>query len=118
MSDAPSVFRQITRTARKEHKCCECRRVIEPGSKYQYSSGIWDGSAHDFKQCINCSLVSNAAAAVSDEDELPEFGALSEWLGNYFHQGYSREQSIRGISRDLKLREELVIYALNGRFSS
>ena len=117
MSDSPSVFRQITRTARKEHQCCECRRKIEPGSKYQYSSGIWDGSAHDFKQCINCSLVANAAADVSDEDELPEFGALCEWLGNYFHHGYSREQSIHDISRDLKLREELIIYALNGRFS-
>lgn len=118
MSDAPSVFRQITRTARKEHKCYECRRTIEPGSNYQYSFGVWDGSAHGFKQCINCGLVFNAASAVSDEDDLPTFGGLSEWLGNYFHHGYSREESIRDISRDLNLREELVIYALNGRFSS
>ncbi|MGF6559057.1 hypothetical protein [Erwinia aphidicola] len=117
MSDAPSAFRQITRTARKAHKCCECRRVIEPDSKYQCSSGIWDGSAQDLKQCINCSLVANAAAGVSDEDEFPEFGALSDWLGNYFHHGYSREQSIHDIARDLKLREDIVIYALNGRFS-
>lgn len=118
MSDTPSVFRQITRTARKKHKCCECRRPIEPGSKYQYSSGVWDGSASDFNQCIACSLVFAAAGDVSDYDEMPCFGGLSEWLGNYFHQGYDREQSIRDIARDLKVREEVIDYALNGRFSS
>lgn len=118
MSDAPSAFRQITRTARKVHKCCECRRLIPTGTKYTYSSGIWDGSPSNFKQCINCSLVFSAAGTVSDYDEQPLFTQLTEWLGNYFHQGYDREQSIRDISRDLNLREEVIDYALNGRFSS
>lgn len=118
MSEAPSVFRQITRTARKEHRCCECLRPILAGTKYTYSSGIWDGEPGDYKQCINCSLVFNAAGAVSDDDEQPLFTQLTEWLGNYFHQGYDREQSIRDIARDLDIPEQIVFYALCGRFSS
>lgn len=118
MSDLPAVFRQYTRKAKKEHQCCECRRPIMPGSHYQYSSGIWDGSAHDYKQCLNCSLVFNSATDISDEYDFPCFTGLGEWLGNYFHQGYDRSQSIRDISRDLKLEEEVIEYAFNGRFSS
>lgn len=118
MSDAPSVFRQITRVARKQHSCCECRRPIQAGDKYTYSSGIWDGEPNDFKQCINCSLVFNSAGSVSDHDDQPCFSGLTEWLGNYFHYGYAREQSIRDISRDLDLSERLIEYALNGRFTS
>jgi len=118
MCDMPEAFRQITRTARKEHKCCECRRKIPKGTKYTYSSGIWDGTASDFKQCLSCSLVFNSAGSVSDNDEMPLFTQLTEWLGNYFYQGCDREQSVRDISRDLGLDEDVIEYVLNGRFTS
>lgn len=52
--DAPSAFCQRTRTARKEHRCCECHAIIAKGESYEYSSGIWDGSASDYKTCALC----------------------------------------------------------------
>jgi hypothetical protein len=41
--DAPDAFRQVMRTARIEHRCCECHATIQPGDPYEYSSGVWDG---------------------------------------------------------------------------
>lgn len=40
--------------ARKEHKCCECSRVIGVGEKYQRWSMKWDGSVESFKTCLFC----------------------------------------------------------------
>lgn len=50
----PSCFSHRVRKARKEHRCCECRRIIVKGERYHYESGIWDGSADDFKTCFDC----------------------------------------------------------------
>ena len=52
--DAPSCSVVKTRRARKEHKCCECHGLILPGSRYEYTSGIWDGDPMDFKTCLTC----------------------------------------------------------------
>lgn len=40
--------------ARKEHKCCECRRIITKGEEYQRWAGKWDGSVESFKTCLLC----------------------------------------------------------------
>lgn len=42
------------RTARKEHKCYECGEVIMPDSKYEYASGVFDGSGFSHKTCMSC----------------------------------------------------------------
>lgn len=49
-----SVFTEVVRTARKEHKCCECQRTITQGEKYHYISGLWDGSWDHYKTCEQC----------------------------------------------------------------
>lgn len=54
MCEKPQAFRQITRKARKPHKCCECGRVIATGQHYEYSSGIWDSEPGSFKTCLDC----------------------------------------------------------------
>lgn len=41
-------------TARKQHKCHECYRVIEPGEKYETASGVYDGSFYHHKTCSDC----------------------------------------------------------------
>lgn len=64
--EVPSCFKQINRKARKKHKCCECYNPIMPGEKYVYSSGIWDGKANDYKQCMICSEVAGKFAAMND----------------------------------------------------
>lgn len=52
--DWPSCYKEIIRTARKEHKCYECYRKILPGEQYEYVSGIWDGVPESYKTCIDC----------------------------------------------------------------
>ena len=117
MSDAPSVFRQITRTARKEHKCCECRSVINPGDKYMYSSGIWDGSASDYKQCLICGEASNAATEISEPDEAPAFTGLREWMQVYFSGHEDKNLSIQRIAKDLRMPEEKIRHVLGPRYA-
>lgn len=57
--DTMACSRSVTRTARKEHRCYECRETIVPGQKYEYCSGIWDGSPSAFKTCLSCVEIRN-----------------------------------------------------------
>lgn len=41
------------RTARKEHRCSECRGVIRAGEQYMIESGIQDGP-FAYKMCAHC----------------------------------------------------------------
>ena len=41
-------------TARKRHRCCECRGFVEPFDIYQHVSGMWDGDFNTFKTCPHC----------------------------------------------------------------
>lgn len=51
---AASAHSQVMRTARKEHRCYECRETIKPGDRYEYFSGIWDGKPSAYKTCASC----------------------------------------------------------------
>lgn len=50
----PTCHKEKIQTARKEHHCCECHRVISPGEEYEYVSGIWDSEAETYKTCLDC----------------------------------------------------------------
>jgi hypothetical protein len=52
--DAPSVYHMSQRTARKQHTCTECNEPIRAGSKYEHTSGCWDGSWSTYKTCLLC----------------------------------------------------------------
>lgn len=80
MSETPSAFKTVTRKARKEHKCCECRDDIYIGEEYQYSSGIWDGEPDSFKQCLCCAKVMRAVASSNDGRDEVSLGMLREWF--------------------------------------
>lgn len=41
-------------SARKEHKCYECGRIIRVGEKYEYTAAKWDGDIHFIKTCSHC----------------------------------------------------------------
>lgn len=47
------LINKVTRTARKEHKCCECRETIQRGEKY-LSETLKYGSLHTYKTCRTC----------------------------------------------------------------
>ena len=87
MSDSPDAFKRITRVARKEHKCCECRIRIEPGTAYSYRSGVWEGRGLSFKQCADCgNIMSQLTQAAEYADEGPSFRGLGEFLSEDLSQ--------------------------------
>ncbi|WP_210502033.1 hypothetical protein [Pantoea ananatis] len=117
MSEVPSVFRQITRTARKEHKCCECHGVIFPGSNYIYSSGIWDGDPSDYKQCLICAEVASAAAAISDDlEDRPCFTALRDWFACQVCREFTGDEFVATFARDMQIAPEKILHVLGDRF--
>lgn len=48
------------RTARKGHSCCECNRTIEPGERYEYAAGKYDGHFFAEKTCAECAAIRDA----------------------------------------------------------
>jgi hypothetical protein len=47
-------YRSEVRTARKAHRCGECRRTINVGERYQYASGKCEGDMYVAKTCSHC----------------------------------------------------------------
>lgn len=41
-------------TARKEHRCGECGKLINKGEKYELYRGVWEGEIHCEKTCLDC----------------------------------------------------------------
>jgi len=58
--EGPSLYFLEKRKARKEHKCIECGRNIEPGEMYIWEKGLWEGSFSEFKTCSDCLSVKNS----------------------------------------------------------
>jgi hypothetical protein len=57
--DRPKVFKEIPRRARKRHQCCECQWLIEPGTAYHESRGLWNGEWRTYRTCGSCFVVAN-----------------------------------------------------------
>jgi len=55
--DGPSVSSEVTRKARKVHKCGECGRDIHPGERYSYTWGKWEGDISVHKCCAHCEVL-------------------------------------------------------------
>lgn len=52
--DEPAVSVEAWRTAKREHRCCECGDTIKPGERYQHVRGLWEGKWDTFKTCSEC----------------------------------------------------------------
>ena len=77
--DFPSVFSDEIRTARKEHKCCECPNPILPGQKYHLFKGCYEGKWSRYKTCMDCDEIWAELRNLYRDDECPAFGELHEW---------------------------------------
>lgn len=52
--DSADIYASKVVVAKKVHTCCECGEVIRPGEKYEYASGLWEGSWSHYKTCEIC----------------------------------------------------------------
>lgn len=55
--DAAEAYTERWRTARKAHRCCECRREIVKGERYHYTFGVWQGKPNTYKTCAQCAEI-------------------------------------------------------------
>ncbi len=81
--DPAEVFHQSVVTARNAHACDECRERIQPGQRYERTSGKWDGEWSTWRLCLSC---------VETSIEFTEgygrtFGILWEDLRNNWEEG-------------------------------
>lgn len=60
LDDFARTISDKTRTARKKHKCGECRILIQPGDKYEHYTGVFDGEIFTAKTCNDCLSLRNA----------------------------------------------------------
>ena len=52
--DWVKVLEERTPTAKTEHKCKECFRIIQPKEKYFLEKYIWEGAFYTHKTCKHC----------------------------------------------------------------
>lgn len=64
--ELPALYEDCTRRARREHRCCECRRPITVGQTYHEHRGIWGGKWSTYRNCLRCERVRNKLARESD----------------------------------------------------
>lgn len=91
MSETPKSFTSIIRKANKEHRCCECYRLIRKGEHYQYSSGIWSTRLRAFKQCMDC----RETLAVCVPDNTLYYKSLRKWLKKHIDQMFINHMVIK-----------------------
>ena len=72
----------MARNFQKQHICCECGSVIDPGEKYQRIKGVWDGDFATFKTCEICKNI--RFEAESEIEECIAFECLYETIGSDF----------------------------------
>lgn len=114
MCEMPSAFKSETRTAAKQHKCCECYKPINKGDQYRYSSGIWDGTASSFKQCLNCHEIMEAAAKSAEfADEAPAFRGLRDWFDDYKCNGFDGDEWISGMAEQIGIERDKLALLLS-----
>ena len=54
MCDSVDVYNEVLRTARKTHKCTECKTKIEPGTQYWDEAYLMDSEWYKSKICLDC----------------------------------------------------------------
>lgn len=68
-------------TARKDHRCCECRLPIRKGTKYVRTFIAWDGRGDSFKSHAECvELYHEVYDHEVDHEENAKMCELREWM--------------------------------------
>ena len=65
--DQPIFYNQVSRKARKPHRCAECCREIRIGEVYEEHSGKWDFGLATFRICAHCTAAVEVIKAIDGE---------------------------------------------------
>lgn len=78
-------------TARKVHKCEFCKKQIQPGERYSYESGVFEGDFYTRKLCPECFDMLDTFRKENGYGEF-NWDWVTEWLHNlYCHDCPSKE---------------------------
>ncbi|MCB6610211.1 hypothetical protein V3C10_04215 [[Clostridium] symbiosum] len=69
--------------ARKEHKCEFCKKLIQPGQKYSYETGVYDGDFYTRKLCPECFGMLNKFCKANGYGEF-SWDWITEWLQDLY----------------------------------
>jgi len=84
--DLPRIEDDKIRKARKQHVCCECQEVINPGEKYHWFKGLWDMGWQEYQTCLKCEELRRSIPREWYQPDGIEFGKLHEAL-KYIQEG-------------------------------
>jgi hypothetical protein len=59
-ADEPEFCNVVVRKSRKLRICCECHETILPGTRYERTSGKWDGKVSSYNTCEPCAEIRQA----------------------------------------------------------
>lgn len=54
-----SFYEETRPTAKKEHRCCECKEAIAKGARYERTKGLWEDGWSTYKTCLSCVEIRN-----------------------------------------------------------
>lgn len=77
------LLREDDRKARKEHRCCECARVIFVGETYHLDVTMYDGRLSTYKTCAHCMV---ARKWLSEECGGWIYTAVEEDIGEHVRE--------------------------------
>lgn len=80
-----TLLSERTRKARKQQKCRECFRFIEPGEFYIEHNYVFDGEFKSHKMCAHCDV---ARRWLNDECGGYLYGGIEEDIREHAHGGY------------------------------
>lgn len=98
--DPPEFYAETFPTARKVHRCCECKAPIPVGEKHLYARGKNDGDFWKERQHMLCREL---CMLMNDDDGCCGFGQMKETWG----EGYARA----GRETLASIREARTLYA-------
>lgn len=103
--ERPAVFQEVKRRAKKRHRCGECRGLIEPGTAYHESRGLWDGQWSTHKTCGACYVVAHTLLDCYSFGDLVE---CLDWDIDLDRRGNSARVALAGMKRRRRAAERVL----------
>ena len=99
MSD---FFNQKYVTAKKIHKCEFCGKEIQPGERYSYENGVFEGDFFTRKLCPECNSMLNRFC---EENEYGEFSWdwIEDWIHDLYCYGCDKKENCELVPKQCEL---------------